>query len=51
MENVTKTKNLKLPKYRKWNPAKVSFPKAQQVNMPACSPYCPFNAERQAGKL
>ena len=23
---------------------------AQQVNLPACSPHCPFNAERQAGK-
>ena len=30
---------------------KVSFPTAQQVNLPACSPHCPFNAERQAGKL
>ena len=27
------------------NPAKA------QVNLPACSPHCPFNAERQAGKL
>ena len=25
------------------------FPTAQQVNLPACSPHCPFNAERQAG--
>ena len=25
------------------------FPAAQQVNLPACSPHCPFNAERQAG--
>ena len=30
---------------------KVPFPTAQQVNLPACSPHCPFNAERQAGKL
>ena len=22
---------------------------AQQVNLPACSPHCPFNAERRAG--
>ena len=22
-----------------------------QVNLPSCSPHCPFNAERQAGKL
>ena len=29
----------------------VPFPTAQQVNLPACSPDCPFNAERQAGKL
>ena len=29
----------------------VSFPTAQQVNLPVCSPHCPFNAERQAGKL
>ena len=28
-----------------------AFPMAQQVNLPACSPPCPFNAERQAGKL
>ena len=27
------------------------FSQAQQVNLPACSPHCPFNAERQAGKL
>ena len=29
----------------------MSFPAAQQVNLPACSSRCPFNAERQAGKL
>ena len=29
----------------------VPFPTAQQVNLPACSPHCPFNAERQSGKL
>ena len=29
----------------------VPFPTAQQVNLPASSPHCPFNAERQAGKL
>ena len=28
----------------------VLFPKAQQVNLPACSSHCPFNAERQTGK-
>ena len=28
----------------------VPFPTAQ-VNLPACSSHCPFNAERQAGKL
>ena len=27
------------------------FPMAQQVNLPACSPHCFFNAERQAEKL
>ena len=27
------------------------FPITQQVNLPTCSHYCPFNAERQAGKL
>ena len=42
---------LELPKYGKENPAKVPFPTAQQVNLPACSHYCLFNAERQAGKL
>ena len=26
------------------------FPRAQQVNLPACSSRCPFNAERQAGE-
>ena len=26
----------------------VSFPKAQLVNLPACSLHCPINAERQA---
>ena len=25
------------------------FPTAQQVNLPACSPHCPFDAEGQAG--
>ena len=25
--------------------------RAQQANLPACSPHCPFNAERHAGKL
>ena len=25
------------------------FSKVQQVNLPACSPLCPLNAERQAG--
>ena len=29
----------------------VPFPTAQQVHLPACSSHCPFNAERQAGKL
>ena len=29
----------------------VPIPTAQQVNLPACSPHCPFNAEGQAGKL
>ena len=29
----------------------VPFPTAQQVNLPTCSTHCPFNAERQAGKL
>ena len=29
----------------------VPFPTAQQVNLPAWSSHCPFNAERQAGKL
>ena len=29
----------------------VPFPTAQQVNLPTSSPHCPFNAERQAGKL
>ena len=28
----------------------VPFPTAQQVNLPACLPHCPFKAERQAGK-
>ena len=28
-----------------------AFPATQQVNLPACSPNYPFNAERQAGKL
>ena len=27
------------------------FPAAQQGDLPACSPHCPFNAEREAGKL
>ena len=25
------------------------FPTAPQVNLPACSSHCPFDAERQAG--
>ena len=29
----------------------VPFPTAQHVNLPTCSSHCPFNAERQAGKL
>ena len=29
----------------------VPFPTAQQVSLSACSPHCPLNAERQAGKL
>ena len=29
----------------------VHFQTAQQINLPACSPHCPYNAERQAGKL
>ena len=28
----------------------MSFPTAQQVNLPACSSHCSFNAERQAGE-
>ena len=36
----------------KWgSPVKCLFPTAQQVNLPACPPHCPLNAERQAGKL
>ena len=27
------------------------FATAQLVNLPACSSHCPFNADRQAGKL
>ena len=27
----------------------VLFPTAQQVNLPACSPHCPYNAERRTG--
>ena len=27
------------------------FPTTQQVYLPTCFPHCPFNAERQAGKL
>ena len=30
---------------------KVPFATAQQVSLPACSAHCPFNAERQTGKL
>ena len=30
---------------------KVPCPRAQQANLPACSPQHPLNAERQAGKL
>ena len=29
----------------------VLFPAKLHVNLPACSTHCPFNAERQAGKL
>ena len=29
----------------------MSFPTAQQVNLPACSSLSPFKAEGQAGKL
>jgi len=29
----------------------MSCPRTQKVNLPACSPHYPFNAERQAGKL
>ena len=28
----------------------VSFPTAQQADLPACFPHCPFIVERQAGK-
>ena len=27
------------------------FPTALQINLPACCPSCPFNAERQRGKV
>ena len=30
---------------------KVSFRTTQQVNLPACFPHCPYNAERQARKM
>ena len=29
----------------------VLFPTTQQVNLLTCSPHCPYNAERRAGKL
>ena len=32
-------------------PRQVPFLTAQLVKLPACFPHCPFNAERQAGKL
>ena len=31
--------------------SKMPFPTAQQVNLPACSPHCPFKAELLTGKL
>ena len=34
-----------------WEFRQVPFPTARQVNVPACSPPCPFNGERQVGKL
>ena len=34
-----------------WESRQVPFPTVQHVNLPACSPHCPFNAERQVGKL
>ena len=37
--------------YKMGNPVKCLFPAAQQVNLPACSPHCPSDAQRQAGKL
>ena len=30
---------------------KAPFHTAQQVNLSACSPHCPLNAEHQAGEL
>ena len=33
----------------RWGDPAMPFPRAQQVNLPACSPHCPFTAERQAG--
>ena len=33
------------------NTAKRLSQRHKQVNLPACSPHCPFNAERQAVKL
>ena len=30
---------------------KVPFPAAPQANLPACFSHCPFDAEREAGKL
>ena len=38
-----------LPKEHLATLPEVPFPTARQVNLPACSPRCPFNAERQAG--
>ena len=37
------------PRWR--NSAKCFSQTAQQANLPACSPNCSFNAERQEGKL
>ena len=35
----------------RWGIPLSTFSMAQQVDLPACSPHCPFDAERQAGKL
>ena len=40
-----------LPHNKMGESRKVPLPTVQQVNLPACSPHCPFNAECQAGKL